>query len=102
MPKLTRAEVMAEAKKSKGKNVELTSKTVHPEGLKFNEMMDDVKENKKANQPILSIEGPEGSSRASGQTVPSIDPTPLILVSPLDLHHLKVKYSEDELRNLNL
>lgn len=48
-PKETQAEIMARAKMSKGKHVEITAKTLHQEDLEYNEIMAAVKDNLKAN-----------------------------------------------------
>lgn len=92
---------MAEAKKTKRKNVEFTSKIAHMEDPKFNEIMDAVRKIRKANQTILSIERPRGLSGASSQA-PPITPTPPILIPTIEIQYVKEGYGEEIINELNL
>lgn len=79
---------MAGAKKDKGKHVEIIAKILHLKDPEYNKMMVTIVENQKINKPILSLEGPKGSSGSNHFFPLSVTPTATILVYPLDIQHL--------------
>lgn len=100
-PKPSRVEVMAKARRDKGKNVEITAKTLHLKDLEYNDIMAAIVENQKINKPILTIEGPGGSFETH-QDGPPAEPTPPILLAELDIYHMRKEYGDEEVIRLNI
>lgn len=83
-PMSTRAEEMAKAGSEKEKSVEINAKTIHSEDSEPYDVLGAINKNREINKPILTLEGPAGSSGACSQPILLIDPSVLVLISSLE------------------